>query len=441
MIQLGDTTLSLSDPLLLGVGLAALIVLGLLIASVRAAGRSARLMEPLARQMGHMGQRVEQLSQGQSNLAGSLSSVSQNQQVSQAQLMNLMEQRLGEVQLNVNENLARVQRSTGENLATVQLQMQESLTQSQLQMKENLANIQLATSRSLAEVQEKMNASLQGSAKATATSLTALQERLQTIDKAQENIEKLSGNVLSLQDILSNKQTRGAFGEIQLTDIVSKALPKDSFGLQVTLSNGKRADCLIHLPNPPGPIVIDSKFPLEAYEALRRAETPAQVQEAARMLRTSVKKHIKDISEKYIIEGETADGALMFLPSEAVYAELHANFPELVREGFAARVWIVSPTTCMATLNTMRAVLKDARMRQQASHIRKELNLLHADVDRLGTRVENLDRHFGQAAKDISEIKISAEKAGRRAARLDNFDFEELQAEEAVSNVVIGPGA
>ncbi|SLN63375.1 DNA recombination protein RmuC [Pseudoruegeria aquimaris] len=452
MIQLGDTTLSLSDPLLLAAGLAVLLVLGLLIASLRAAGRSARMIEPLVQQMGHLGQRVEQLAQGQSNLAGSLSSVSQNQQVSQAQLMNLMEQRLGEVQLNVNENLARVQQSTGENLArvqqsmgeslaAVQLQMQESLTQSQLQMKENLANIQLATSRSLAEVQEKMNASLQGSAKATATSLTALQERLQTIDKAQENIEKLSGNVLSLQDILSNKQTRGAFGEIQLTDIVSKALPKDSFSLQATLSNGKRADCLIHLPNPPGPIVIDSKFPLEAYEALRRAETQAQMQEAARMLRTSVKKHIKDISEKYIIEGETADGALMFLPSEAVYAELHANFPELVREGFTARVWIVSPTTCMATLNTMRAVLKDARMRAQAGHIRKELNLLHADVDRLGTRVENLDRHFGQAAKDISEIKISAEKAGRRAARLDNFDFEELQAEATpVERVVIGPG-
>ncbi|MCP4819411.1 MAG: DNA recombination protein RmuC, partial [Shimia sp.] len=155
-----------------------------------------------------------------------------------------------------------------------------------------------------------------------------------------------------------------------------------------------------------------------------------ELNEAARMLRTSVKKHIKDISEKYILEGETADGALMFLPSEAVYAELHANFPELVREGFEARVWIVSPTTCMATLNTMRAILKDARMREQAGAIRKELGLLHKDVDRLGSRVENLDRHFGQAAKDISDIKISADKAGRRAQRLDNFDFEELAPDE-----------
>ena len=149
--------------------------------------------------------------------------------------------------------------------------------------------------------------------------------------------------------------------------------------------------------------------------------------------------HIKAISERYIIDGETADGALMFLPSEAVYAELHANFPELVREGFAARVWIVSPTTCMATLNTMRAVLKDARMREQAGAIRRELGLLYKDVERLGDRVENLDRHFGQAAKDIAEIKVSSDKAARRARRLDNFDFEELAPEGESAGVVALP--
>jgi DNA recombination protein RmuC len=261
----------------------------------------------------------------------------------------------------------------------------------------------------------------------TCMALGDLQQRLSAIDKAQDNITKLSGDVLSLQDILSNKQTRGAYGEIQLNDIVTKALPSDSYTLQATLSNGNRPDCLIHLPNPPGHIVIDSKFPLESYEALRKAKTDRELNEAAKFLRSSIKKHIKDISSKYIIEGETADGALMFLPSEAVYAELHANFPELVRDGFAARVWIVSPTTCMATLNTMRAILKDARMREQAGAIRRELGLLFQDVERLGTRVENLDRHFGQAAKDLSEIKISSDKAGRRARRLDNFDFEELK--------------
>ena len=256
--------------------------------------------------------------------------------------------------------------------------------------------------------------------------LGELQQRLQTIDKAQENITKLSGDVLSLQDILSNKQTRGAFGEIQLHDIVGKALPSDSFTMQATLSNGKRADCLIHLPNPPGPIVVDAKFPLEAYEKLRNAETEWETKQAVAEFRTSVRTHLRAISERYLIEGETADGALMFLPSEAVYAELHANFPELVREGFDRRVWIVSPTTCMATLHTMRAILKDARMREQAGAIRKELGLLFHDVERLGARVESLDKHFGQATKDIAEIKISATKAGGRARRLDNFDFEEL---------------
>ena len=377
MIQVGEMTINLNDPLtliaILGCALGVLVLI-LLIATLRRAGRSADMMTPMAQDMANLGARVQNLSDGQHQLAGGLSHVSEAQAASQANMLKLMETRL-------------------------------------------------------AEVSNKMNENLQGTATRTARSLGELQQRLETIDKAQENIEKLSGDVLTLQDILSNKQTRGAFGEIQLTDIVSKALPSDSFTLQATLSNGRRADCQIHLPNPPGPIVIDSKFPLEAYEALRNASTDAEVNDAARALRTAVRKHIKDISERYIIEGETADGALMFLPSEAVYAELHANFSEVVREGFAARVWIVSPTTCMATLNTMRAILKDARMREQAGAIRKELGLLALDMDRLSTRVGNLDRHFGQAAKDIEEIKISSEKAGKRARRLDNFDFEEISSE------------
>ena len=367
-------TIDLNDPLTL-IAIAgsafALILVILLIMVVKRAGQSTQMAQIVASQMGGVTQRVQMLSDGQQQLFGGLTSVTEAQAQSQANMLKLMEQRLQ----NVTEMMSR-------NLTT--------------------------------------------SAKTTAASLGELQQRLKTIDKAQENITKLSGDVLSLQDILSNKQTRGAFGEIQLLDIVSKALPSDSYSLQHTLSNGKRADCLIHLPNPPGPIVIDSKFPLEAYEALRRAKSDYELNDAARLMRTAVRTHIKAISEKYIIEGETADGALMFLPSEAVYAELHANFSELVREGFNARVWIVSPTTCMATLNTMRAILKDARMREQAGAIRKELALLYTDVDRLGTRVENLDRHFGMAAKDIAEIKISADKAGRRAQRLDNFDFEEL---------------
>jgi len=404
MIWFGDISLDPGDPATIAAAVAiavALVIVILLVATVRAAGRSAQAAAPLAQQMGHLAQSVNALTQGQEQLRGGLQTVSDTQAMAQTQMIQTVETRL----------------------ATVQQQMQD-----------RLADNALRSQRAMTEMQERMRESLHGSSKQTATSLTQLQERLAAIDKAQDNITKLSGDVLSLQDILSNKQTRGAFGEIQLRDIVSKALPHDSFSLQHTLSNGKRADCLVHLPNPPGPIVIDSKFPLEAYEALRSADTDRALKQAASQLKVAVKTHISDISEKYIIEGETADGALMFLPSEAVYAELHANFPELVRIGFEARVWIVSPTTCMATLNTMRAILKDARMREQAGAIRKELSMLVTDVDRLGNRVGNLDRHFAQASKDIEEIKISADKAGKRAHRLDNFDFEEI--DDPVPNVV-----
>ena len=362
-----------SIPIVLIVSMVVLIILVFYV-MLRPRLNSTNSYKPVIDHLNIFSDKIQKLSEGQERLTGGLQTVSEAQAKAQLSMINMMEERLAKVQVQMNENLSH-------------------------------------------------------SSRRTAQSLGDLQQRLSTIDKAQEKITKLSGDVLSLQDILSNKQTRGAFGEIQLTDIVSKALPSDGFQLQATLSTGKRADCLIKLPNPPGPIVIDSKFPLEAYESLRNASSETETSTAVRLFRTSVRKHIKDISEKYIVEGETADGAILFLPSEAVYAELHANFSDLVREGFSARVWIVSPTTCMATLNTMRAILKDARMREQAGAIRSELTMLYQDVDRLGVRVESLDRHFNQAAKDISDIKISADKAGRRAKRLDNFDFEEISNE------------
>ena len=396
MIQIGAYQIVLDDPLTLAAmgGLVlVLLMLILLIVAVRAAGRSARMTEPLAQQMVVLGQSLQHLGQGQEQLRGGLQTVSETQANAQVQMVQSIEARLNAVQQHMNDRLA---------------------------------DNAMKSARALAEMQERMKETLHGASKQTASSLSQLQERLATIDKAQDNITKLSGDVLSLQDILSNKQTRGAFGEIQLNDIVSKALPSDSYALQATLSNGKRADCLIHLPNPPGPIVIDSKFPLEAYEALRRAETEADLRAAATQMKAAVRAHIKAISEKYILEGETADGALMFLPSEAVYAELHANFPELVREGFTARVWIVSPTTCMATLNTMRAILKDARMREQAGEIRKALKQLHRDVELIKSRAGKLETHLRQANDDVSGILTATARAGKRAERLDNFDFEEL---------------
>ena len=388
MIRVGDYTIHFDDPLVIAAGVAAFVVLLLLLLAVRGANRAAKMSEPMLMQMGQLSQTVQLLSNGQSQLTGNLESLAQTQN----QTIQTMEMRMAEVQTKMAERLH-----------------------------ENA----MRSSRAMSDLQERMNDTLHGSSEKTTKSLTQLQERLATIDKAQTNIEKLSGDVLSLQDILSNKQRRGMFGEIQLNDIVSKAMPAGSYQMQATLSNGRRADCLIDLPNPPGPIVIDAKFPFEAFEMLAAAETKEATQTALKAFGAAVRVHIKAISERYIIDGETADGALMFLPSEAIYAELHARLPEVVREGFAARVWIVSPTTCMATLNTMRAILKDARMREQAGNIRRELGLLYKDMERLGSRVENLDRHFNQASKDIEEIKISAEKSGTRARRLESFEFDE----------------
>ena len=378
--------LDFNDPLTLAlaVGTAALLVIMLLLLfALLAVRRGAKATEPLADALRQLGQSVQTLDQGQQQLTGGLRHVSEMQATAQAKMIETMERRLEAVQKNMGE-------------------------------------------------------SLHGSAQRTTRSLAELQERLAVIDKAQTNIEKLSGDVLSLQDILSNKQARGAFGEIQLNDIVSKALPPDAFAFQATFSNGKRADCLIRLPNPPGSIVIDAKFPLEPFEALRAADNDRAKVEAARQFRTAVQTHVKHIAERYIIEGETADSALMFLPSEAVYAELHASFADVVREGFARRVWIVSPTTCMATLNTMRAILKDARMREQAGAIRKELALLHKDVERLSDRVGNLDRHFEQARRDVEQIKISADKAGGRAAKLESFEFDGPEGVEALPPKAVG---
>ena len=383
-------SINMSSILILSVGLFLLFLF--LLYLMRRLFRQPENEDTLKTYISQLNQTVQNLNGGQSQLTGSLESLNK------AHTMSVQ---------NMEVRLAEVQR----------------------QMSEHLHDNALKSARSLSDLEAQVKETLTGSSEKTNKSLTQLQERLSTIDKAQSNIEKLSGDVLSLQDILSNKQTRGAFGEIQLNDIVKKALPPDSYSFQHTLSNGKRADCLIYLPNPPGPIVIDAKFPLEAYEKLISANTNEEKAKSLALLKQSVKTHIRAISKKYLIEGETADGALMFLPSEAVYAELHAKLPEVVREGFSAKVWIVSPTTCMATLHTMRAILKDARMQEQAGEIRKTLSLVNKDVKLIVERAGKLDTHFSAALKDLEGINVAAGRAGKRSEKLDNFDFEELESE------------
>ena len=260
------------------------------------------------------------------------------------------------------EQMAQAQSDMSQRLAASQADLSGRLQQSQSSVNERLDLLSRRLGDGLTQQTEK-----------TGANLKELEKRLAVIDRAQQTITGLSQQMVSLQDILSNKQSRGAFGEIQLQDLVTAALPPSAYGFQVTLGNGRRADCLLNLPNPPGAIVVDSKFPLESFQALRDAQDDTQRVQAGRAFAADVGTHVRDIAEKYIVPGETADSALMFLPSEAVYAELHAHFRNVVEDSFRRRVWIVSPTTLMATLNTVRAVLKDAKMREQAGVIQAEV--------------------------------------------------------------------
>ena len=295
-------------------------------------------------------------------------------------------------------------------------------------MAEATATLQSAMTGTLNErldaVSGQMQQSLQTSAVKTAESLGALRKHLSKIDEAQRNITELSGQVVNLQDLLANKQARGAFGEVQLNDIVRNMLPPSAFDLQKTLGNGTRPDCLLRLPNPPGSIAVDAKFPLESYQALRKAENDADRLTAARKFKADMQKHIRDIAGRYIVPGETAESAIMFIPSEAVYAEIHGSLTEVVDESHRLRVWIVSPTTMWALLNTVRAVLKDVQMREQADVIQAEVGLLLQDATRLDDRVSALERHFGQTVDDVRKIRISTDKVMRRGERIGELQLE-----------------
>jgi DNA recombination protein RmuC len=326
--------------------------------------------------------------------------------------------------------------TTDARLATLEATQQ---TASQA-LDQRILNQERAINEQLGKVGERVGQSLQQSTEKTQATLKALGERLAVMDKAQEHITQLSTQMVGLQDILSNKQARGAFGEVQLNDLVTGILPPRTFDFQHTLSNGKRADCMIQLPNPPGPICIDSKFPLESFQRLAAAGSD----EAARVTATrqfdqDVRKHLKDIAERYILPGETGEGALMFVPSEAVYAEIHAHLPGAVEESRRLRVYLVSPTTLWALLNTMRAIFRDVEMHQQAEVMQKEVRLLLGDIGRLDKRVGQLGSHFGQVTKDIEQIQISTKAITRHGERIDELEFEDGDAEEAGPEQLVAP--
>lgn len=301
-----------------------------------------------------------------------------------------------------------------ENVARSQAELAGSMKMAQMVVNERLDVLSKRVADSLVEQTEK-----------TGKTLQTLHERLAVIDAAQKNLTDLSQHVVDLQGILGNKQTRGAFGQIRLEDMVRDVLPAANFTFEATLGNGKRVDCLIRLPNPPGSIGIDSKFPLEGYRAHMDAQGDEALIKTRRQLAADIQKHVRDIADKYIIPGETADWALMFLPSEAVYAEVQANFPEVVEDAHRRRVAIVSPTSLWATLNTVRAVLKDARMREQAGLIQKEVEIMLEDVGRLDTRVGNLQKHFEQVSEDVKGVRISTEKVLKRGEKIKDATLDD----------------
>ena len=323
------------------------------------------------------------------------------------------------------KKLSNIQSDSVAELKGQLSQMVQASSQQQQNITSQLSEQSARMEQTLSNFRQQLGHSLQQQTQSTHDNLTKLSERLAVIDRANSQITELTGQVTQLHNILANKTERGAFGEVQLENLVKTVLPPNSYAFQVTLPNQKRADCILKLPNPPGDIVIDSKFPLDAWYNLQNSETKEQQIAARRQLAISVRGHVKDIQDKYIIAGSTAESACLFLPSEAVYAELHANLPDVIDASYKARVWIVSPTTMMATLNTVRAVLRDARLREQTAIIQSEMLKLIEDVSRLDARVENLNRHFSQVQKDISEIQTSTSRISKRSYRITELEVPE----------------
>ena len=271
----------------------------------------------------------------------------------------------------------------------------------------------------------RIGQSMTDQTKTTQESLTKLQERLAVIDTAQSNIQSLAGQVVQLQAILSNKQTRGAFGQSRMEAIVADGLPMGAYEFQATLSNGNRPDCVVHMPNGTPPLVIDAKFPLESWNAIKAAEEagPDAARAAAQSFRRDVEVHIKAIAERYFIVGETQDTAFMFVPSESIFAEIHENFENLVQRAHRSRIVIVSPSLLMLSIQVIQSVLKDARMREQAHLIQGEVVRLMEDVNQLDERVRKLQGHFALTAKDIEQIITSTDKVTKRGQKIEALEF------------------
>jgi len=324
--------------------------------------------------------------------------------------------------------LELIQNSVQKNMADVREQISASLKQHAELLTKQVEQLTHQTDERLKEISGQVDKRLADGFEKTTATFTDILKRLTIIDEAQKKITDLSNNVVSLQEVLTDKHSRGVFGEVQLNALIRDKLPESHFSLQHTLSNGKRVDCMLFLPEPIGHFPVDAKFPLEAYRQLidKKATLPER-QQAEKQFKRDIQKHIQDISEKYIIPGETSDSAMMFVPSEAIFAEIHAHHTNLVELAHRKRVWITSPTTMMAVLTMIQAILRDAATREQVHIIQKHLIALGEDFGRFQKRMDNLAVHIDQANRDVKEVHTSSKKI---TGRFEKIEKVELTKEE-----------
>lgn len=349
------------------------------------------------------------------------------------QLMLLKDQlidRLNQTQLEQTqrslETLKMLQDTLQKGVQDSRQQVKEALFDSAKQLSERVSLLTSMTETKLNAMNEQVEKRLSAGFEKTNETFGDVIKRLAMIDAAQQKITELSSNVMTLQEILNDKRSRGAFGEVQLSALIHNMIPEPHFSFQHTLSNGKRPDCMLFLPEPTGNIAIDAKFPLESFRVIADTNAPdAARQQATRQFKLDIKKHIQDIAEKYIIANETTDGAVMFIPAEAVFAEIHAHHADLVELSQKSKVWMVSPTTLMAVLTTARAVLKDAATRQQIHEIQKQLGFLAEDFERFQGRMDNLAKHIAQAHTDVEQVHISSRKISQRFVQIERAEFKE----------------
>jgi DNA recombination protein RmuC len=348
----------------------------------------------------------------------------------QSNLQTKTEQRFGEVQQAIEKRLGEMSQASvgrfGEMQNSIEKRLGEMSKDSIASFAKSNNELHELLQKRLSDISGQVEQRLNKGFEKTTETFTDVVKRLALIDAAQQRIVELSNNVVSLQEVLTDKRSRGAFGEVQMAGLIANVMPEGSYALQHTLSNGTRVDCMMFLPDPTGHIAIDSKFPLDSFQKMMDNDaTDADRLIAEKQFRLDIKKHIKDIAAKYIIENETADGAIMFIPAEAVFAEIHAHQSQLVEEAQRARVWMVSPTTLMAVLTTARAVLKDSATRKQVHVIQEHLVNLAKDFDRFRIRMDKLSLHIQQANNDVKDVHISANKISSRFEKIEKVEIKE----------------